>query len=242
MNVKGKVLLRPLEAMGYTPESFQISNPDNEGRVFTYYTFDEGYRPELLDVWEIVGVHQRSNDPPLLDIRLMHLEVEDMEKFAEGEFVALQHAPSYLSLNPTEVRALIEFFEAIDEGQLEHLQSAFTRFRLLTIDELAYFHLRSSSFTDWESRCYRYLPEDGIQSAQEISVFIFPRWSSKYAENQRATLSLLSFRQQKLEDPTFKPFDTFGVSTVTFDQRALEEFITLLKQRTYENFVGASQT
>jgi hypothetical protein len=53
---------------------------------------------------------------------------------------------------------------------------------------------------------------------------------------------LVTFRQQQLVDPTFKPFDTFGVSTITFDQRAMEEFIVLLKRHSYEAFVKTPQS
>ncbi len=77
--------------MGYTPEFFHIANPDNAGRAFTYCTFDEGYRPELVDVWEIISVRIQRGEPLLLDVRCMNIEIDMFER---GEFVALCDAPS----------------------------------------------------------------------------------------------------------------------------------------------------
>ena len=51
----------------------------------------------------------------------------------------------------------------------------------------------------------------------------------------------MRFQAQQLDDPSFNPFDAFGVSTVPFDQRALEEFTYLLKQHSYENFIRMTQ-
>lgn len=231
------VSLKPLVTIGYSLETFNLTNPDSEGRQFTYYTFDEHYRPELLDTWEFVGLHQQSNDPWLLNIRFLHI---DLEMFDFGEFVALRDAPSYLRLHPATMHALIEFFEdRIKEWTTT--DSTITHFHLMNADELKEIHLPTWKIPYWKGETYRYLPDTGVQSTEEISIFSFPAWDSKYGTNQVATLEYDSFHEKQLTDPVFEPFGSFGnthgVGTVTFNQRALEEFIILLKQHSYETFL-----
>lgn len=235
--MKDWVSLKPLITIGYSLESFHLTNPDSEGHQFTYYTFDEHYRPELLDTWEIVGLHQQSNDPWLLDMRFMHI---DLEMFDRGEFVALRDAPSYLSLHPDTLRALIEFFE----GRMKErttTDSGIAHFHLLNADDLKDIHLPTWKIPYWKGGTYRYLPDAGVQSIEEISIFSLPDWDPKYGANQVATLEHDMFREEQLADPAFELFSSFGnthgVGTVTFNQLALEEFIILLQQHSYETFL-----
>ncbi len=239
--MKRTVLLKSLETMGYTLEYFHIANPDNAGRAFTYYTFDEGYRPELVDVWDIIGVRIQRDEPLLLDVRCMNIEIDMFER---GEFVALRDAPSYVSLLPARVHVLIEFFESLMK---EHPASegTITHFRLMSADDLEAIHMPTRHIPLFVGRTYQYVLSEQGQNHEEISVFSFPGWSSKYGANQTALLRCMTFREQQLADPLFTPFPSFGlsreVSTVTFDQRALEEFVILLKQYSYETFVRAQQ-
>jgi hypothetical protein len=239
--MKRTVSLKPLETMGYSLEFFHIANPDDAGRAFSYYTFDEGYRPELVDVWEIIGVRIQRDEPLLLDVRCMHIE-EDM--FERGEFVALRDALSYVSLLPARAGALNKFFESLLKERPAS-EGAITYFRLMSADDLEAIHMPERHIPRFVGRTYQYVLSERGQNHEEISVFSFPGWSSHYGANQTAVLACMKFRKQQLADPLFTPFPSFGrsyeVSTVTFDQRALEEFVILLKQRTYENFVRGMQ-
>jgi hypothetical protein len=240
--MKRTVLLKPLETMGYSLEFFQIANPDSTGRVFTYYTFDEGYRPELVDVWDIIGLRIQRDEPLLLDVRCMNIEIDMFER---GEFVALRDAPSYVSLLPARVHALIEFFESLQKER-PVIKGTITHFRLMSADDLEVIHMPARHIPLFVGRTYQHILSERGQNHEEISMFSFPGWSSKYGANQTALLQCMTFREQQLADPLFTPFPSFGrsreVSTVTFDQRALEEFVILLKQYSYEAFVRTQQT
>jgi len=49
------ITMKTFGEMGYQLEDFAIPNPDDQGRTFTYYTFSGQGRPELYDVWEVIG-------------------------------------------------------------------------------------------------------------------------------------------------------------------------------------------
>jgi hypothetical protein len=220
------------------PANFKLVSPEDKSTEFTYYTFDWKF-PGGVDFWNIIGLRLHKKTSLLFELRFLSIEEEMLEW---TEFEPLRDAYNFVSLNPEELGALIQFFETWVDDQLLKPQSALMRFRLLTTEDLTHLHLSPSWVAHLEGHCYRYFLGEGVQHAEAITVLVLPHWSFQYGANQSTTLELVTFRQQQLEDPTFKPFDTFGVSTVTFDQRALDEFITLLKQRTYENFVRASQT
>ena len=236
------VSLKSLEEMGYTLEFFYLESSGNAEPVFSYYTFDEQYRPELLDVWDVIGLHQHSEERWLLDMRLMHI---DLEMFDRGEFVALRDAPEYLSLSPSRLQALISFLDGI-------AREATTQVRTVSENRRPYFYpmntgeLRNIHLPMWKipylkEEVYRYVPDNAVQSNQEISVFKFPQWSSKHGVNQVTTLKYDVFHSQELAEPKFEVFGSFGnthgVRTVTFDLHALKGFLSLLGQHSYENFV-----
>jgi hypothetical protein len=239
------IAIKPIASLGDIFDFFNLQNPDSEGRQFTYYTIDEQYRPEVLDVWEIIGLHQHSQEPWLLDVRFMHI---DLEMFDRGAFLALQHAPSYLSVNPARVNALIAFFEEIiSERHLSNSERNITHFRFMSMDDFKEIHLPGGIIPVLpKTRTYRYLPDPSRQSEEPISVFTFPEWSSQYGMNQVTMLGYDIFRQKKITNPKFQSFASFegthGVGIVTFNLTAFVEFIALLKQHSYENFVRTTQT
>ncbi len=145
---------------------------------------------------------------------------------------------------PARVHALIEFFESllkerpVTEGAIAH-------FRLMSADDLEAIRLLVRHVPLFAGRTYQYMLSERGQNHEEICVFSFPGWPSEYGANQTAVLRCMTFRKQQLADPLFTPFPSFGrsheVGMVTFDQRVLEEFVILLKQRTYETFVRGMQ-
>ncbi len=234
---QGKETLQSFEAIGYRPEALRIANPDYEGRLFTYYTFAGVYSPQVIDVWEVVGLRFQSNDPLLLDMRMMHIE----DEMFEYEVTTLQDMPSYLSLDPDRLLAVIEFFEALLEGKKRTTPERISHFKHMSAEELRDIRLPEWKIQYYKGSSYRYYPDQGVQSEEKISVFKFPQWSAQYERNQVTTLAYDSFERRLLNDPAFKAFSSFaqthGVGVVTFNQEALEEFIALLNEHTYENFV-----
>ncbi len=220
------------------PANFNITNLDNTGTEFIYYTFvkDRDGENTYRDSWNIVGVCHRQTPTVLSKLRLFHIEESELEA---PDFQALRDARSYLSLNPDEFLALIQFFEeAIVESQSLSIPRAREYFALLDTEDLAQMHLKSYWITRWVGHCYRYLPDERVPQDEEIALLVLPYWSSQYGRNQRAALTLMTFRSEQLADPTFDPFDKPGVGSITLDQPALEALIDLMKQRTYERFIS----
>jgi len=218
-------------------------NPDIKGRHFTYYTFDEHYRPEFLDRWEIIGLHQQSTDPWLLDMRCMHIEMEDIENielFAERKYKALEDARSYLSLNPATLSALITFLKDRVFEWNETNQNITLFHRLKEVD-LEHMRFPFWKIPDLRKAGYRYVPGEDVQRKEEITLFSFPVWNAQYGANQSSSFEYDSFHEKRLNDPSFVPFASFrttqSVSTFTLNQRALQELIVLLEQHSYEAFV-----
>jgi len=79
---------------------------------------------------------------------------------------------------------------------------------------------------------YRYIPDEGIQDNDLISIVSLPRWSARYGKNQVSTLWFITLSQQQLSNPQFDSVDDVdGLGTITFNLSAFEELILLLKRR-----------
>lgn len=233
------VTLKPLEILGYDRTFFKLTASGTGDSESTYYTFDTNVSSKWITNWDIVGIHYRSKEPLLLDVQLMYIDEEALINWPP--FEAPRDAPGLISLNPPELLALIEFFETLIDSYLSHGDQTLTHFRLLDVDDLMKFRFDDWPIDDKIGNYYRYLPDEGVQSPEEISIVGLPRWSAKYGIEQCTGLTFVTFNQQRLSDPQFRPSDTDGLGTMRFNQPALEEFIALLKQRTYEDFMRGMQ-
>jgi hypothetical protein len=239
------VSLTPIETVGYDLAFFKLPETEDNGVVFTYYTFDTIWPPGWENEWNLVGLHQRSDDPLLLDVRLINVGDDELSLDAFDS----RYANGLLSVHPAEFLALIQFFEkrVMDRWRLKAVRSP-TSFHLLDTEELTRLHLQpwqigrkvGDSYTKIGDY-YRYTPGENVQSSEKTSLMRLPEWSSRYDADQSVSLTFVTFDRARLIDPEFNPFDTVIVEwpgTMTFDQGALEEFIVLLKQYTYEQMVG----
>jgi hypothetical protein len=228
-----KETLQPFEAIGYHLEPLCIVNPDDEGHIFTYYTFAGKYPPEVIDVWDIVGLRFQSHDPLLLNMRMMQIDSEMFDVLED--FIALRDAPCSLSLDPDRLQALIDFFEGLKTERSTPIKHSPPHFQQMIASELQDIHVPPWKLPYLDGTVYRYLPDNELSNNGLISVFRFPRWSSKYGSNQSTVLGYDVFSQEELAELGFEPFPPFlgktrGVRPVTYNQAALSEFVDLLKQ------------
>ncbi len=239
------VYLTPIETRGYDLAFFKLPEINGNGTAFTYYTFDTTGAPGWANYWNLVGLHWRSRNPLLLDVRIMYMEDDELPLDAFDP----RYASSLLLMKPAEFLALIQFFEetTIDFRRLKAVHPL-ASFHLLDADELMHLHLKpwqieqkvedySYKFGDY----YRYTPAENVQSAEKMSLLCLPEWSSRFDADQYNSMKVVTFDQVRLVDPEFNPFDAVTLAwpgTMTFDQGTLEEFIVLLKQYTYEQVVG----
>jgi hypothetical protein len=233
------VALKTLETLGYDRAFFKLKASGTDDSEFTYYTFDKNIASKWITYWDIVGIHYRSKEPLLLDVQLMYIDEEALINWPP--FKAPRDTPGLISFDPPELLALIEFFETLSVHRLSDGGQTLAYFCLLDIDDLVKFRFDSWPIDDKIGNYYRYLPDEGVQSLEEISIVGLPRWSAKSGVYQQTGLTFATFDRQRLDDPLFRPSDTDGLGTMRFNQPALEEFIALLKQRTYENFVRGMQ-
>ncbi len=173
--------LKPLETLGYDRAFFKLKAGAGDPS-FTYYTFDKNVASTWITHWDIVGIHYRSKEPLLLDIQVLYIDEEALINWPP--FEAPRDAPSFISFNPPELLALIEFFETLSDHRLTDGSQTLAYFCPLDVDDLVKFR-----FDDWPidhkiGSYYRYLPDEGVQSAEEISIVGLPRWSAKYGVTQ----------------------------------------------------------
>ena len=116
-----------------------------------------------------------------------------------------------------------------------------THFSLMDTEDLVRFHVDDWRIEHNVGNYYRYLPDQEVQHVGEVCILRLPHWSSKGYAYQQTSLSFATFDQRRLDVPAFRSFVAEGLGTMTFNQLALEEFVTLLKQRTYANFVRGMQ-
>jgi hypothetical protein len=234
------VSLQPLETLGYDLTFFGFPPRGSNGNRFTYYTFDDTIPQRQPGHWNIVGLRQQGEEPWLLDVQLLSIDEEALDW---EPFEAPRDASQLLSLKPPDVLVLIQFFEeALVDRLVLHADTIFRHFRIMEVDELHQLHLMQWQIDHYKGNFYRYIPDENAQSLQKMSVICLPQWLSQHGLYQSASLEVATFDRQRLADPQFNPFDTTEwLGEITFGQRALEEFILLLKQHTYEQFMSGSQ-
>ncbi len=233
------VALTPLETIGYDLAFFNLPGTEDNGTVFTYYIFDTTRPPGWENDWNLVGLHQHSSDPVLLDIRLMNVGDDELSLDAFDP----RFANPFLTVNSSEFLALIQFLEdrLVDCQRLKATRSP-ASFHLLDAEELTQLRLPLREIERKMGDYYRYTPEKNVQRLDKMSLMHFPQWSSGY---NYASLMVVTFERARLTDPQFRPFDSIDIewpATMTFDQEALEEFIVLLKEHSYEQMVHGLQS
>lgn len=228
------VTFQSLEALGYDRTFFKLPARESQKEEFVYYTYDTNLAQWQPSYWDIVGVHRRSENPLLLDLAFLHIDEEALDW---EPFEALRDADSYLSVNPPEFQAVIRFFEALLDDRYQH--------RFPEKETLKHFHqlereaLLSLHFRPWQlgyaGHYYRYVLGDHMQGSEKMTMITFPIWSLKYGLSQSSMLAMETFDQKRLADPESHPFGSSEwPESITFDQSALAEFISLLKHHSYE--------
>ncbi len=229
--------IKTIEEMGYSLEFFQLGSPQKDGQHFQYYTFGGTARPELLDVWEIIGVARPQEMASAITLRLMHI---DMDMFEWDNYSALTSAQSRLSLGPAQFRLVLQFFTPLllknrgtdDKGRY---------FYPLSLEELRAIHAPEQWIHGLEGYVYEYRHSEEQNAQQERCLFQFPDWLPRVGSNQVAGLKCVTFKEAELSNPKFCPLYTFGVSTVTFVEAGFAEFIRLLEEHSYEAFLTRRQ-
>jgi hypothetical protein len=86
-----------------------------------------------------------------------------------AEFEPLHDAYNFVSLNPEELRALIQFFEeTMFNGQVWNVPRTMMYLHLMSVEDLVNFHLSPQQAASRVGYYYRYLPEEGVQGIEEI--------------------------------------------------------------------------
>jgi hypothetical protein len=198
---------------------------------FTYYTFDTKWE----EYWNVIGIRYRSRTPFLIDVRLMYI---DQDARDWDGFVAERDAPGYVALDPDDYARVIAFFEMLVQKEMlvyeEMLDQdeSFKHFSLMSLEELVKFHYPQSLDHAAIGDYYRYMPDEGIQDNDFISIVSLPRWSAQYGKYQVSTLWFITLSQQQLSNPQFDLVDDVdGLGTITYNLQALQELILLLKRR-----------
>lgn len=233
------VSLKPLEAVGYNQAFFKLSEASNTEKDLTYYTFDNVSPPAFANYWNVVGLRCWGTNSSFFGIQFMYV---DDDELSTDEFLPAQNANTYLWLHSAELLAVIKFLEDVIGYQVTNAHGTIKYFHLLNSDELVNLHFKQWAIDMYGGHCYRYIPDQELQNTASIILFKFPQWIQNQKMTHSTTLEMIVFDQQELIDPGFSPPDTYGLATVTFNQRALEEFIILLKLRTYEATVQAFQS
>jgi len=192
---------------------------------FTYYSFDT----EWEEYWNVIGIRYRSQNPFLIDVRLMYI---DQDARDWDGFVAERDAPGYVLVNPDDFARVISFFETLVHKNMLDQDESLKHFSMMSLEELALFHfplgLDYAAIEDY----YRYIPDEGIQDDDFFSIVSLPRWSAQYGKNQASTLWFITLSRQQLSNPQFDLVDDVdGLGTITFNLQAFEELIFLLKRR-----------
>jgi hypothetical protein len=217
--------LQQLQIVDDELASYLKISPDERKR-FTYYIFED----RLEEHWNVFGLHYLSRAPLLVEIRLMYI---DQDARDWSPFVAERDAPGYAFFNRGTYPSVIAFFEetALNKEILDHNESI-RHFFLMNRKELLQFHYPQERVEAAVGNYYRYVPEKGVQGSEKISVICLPNWSSPHGENQISSLWFITLSPQQLANPQFDLVDDIdGLGTITFNQRALEELIILLRQR-----------
>jgi len=233
------VSLRPLESVGYNQAFFKIPKEENSECLFTYYTFDNISPPALANYWNIIGFRRRLEKTELFDLQWFFV---DDDELSMKDLEPVQYASRFMSIRPSDLLALIEFFEKVAGNNVLDEKSPLQYFHLLDVDELAKLHFKDWAIEMYVGNCYCYTLEKEMDDAEHITLVSLPQWVQRQKLTQGTTIEFTTFERQQLTEPEFFPFDVDGLATITFTQQALEEFIILLKHHTYEAALRAFQS
>lgn len=236
------VSLKPLTEVGYDRTFFRLPKSKLSEQEFIYYTFDTVSPPAFVDDWNIVGFRRRGGKMPLYDMQLVSVSDEEL---GLETYCPEQDAETYLSFHPTEFVALIQWFENMSGCNVVEGTYPTPHFQQLDANELASLHYKGLDMEIWLGDMYRYVPSKQVQQeeiAELMHLVKFPRWQLQKGNKQYGVFELKTFEKYLLNDPEFWPENVQGLVPVSFDQEALEELIFLLKQRTYEAMLRASQS
>jgi len=233
------ISLKPLEAVGYNRVFFRLPEEGILDKEFTYYTFDNVYPPAFANYWNIIGLRYRRMNVPLFDIQMMYV---DDDELSIDEFHPAQNASRFLWLQPAELIALIQFLEEIVGKNLLNEESTLHSFHLLHSEDLARLNFTQMERDIYKENCYLYIPDGDMTNTDPINLFSLPQWTQRGKIVQGTMLNFATFDRQQLVNPNFRPLQLRGLTTVTFTQQALEEFIILLKHHTYEAALRAFQS
>ncbi|HLJ34244.1 MAG TPA: hypothetical protein VKU38_11355, partial [Ktedonobacteraceae bacterium] len=181
--------------------------------------------------WNIIGLYSRVENELLVDIQFIYV---DDDTLSWEDFNPLRDVSSSLSIGPAELVALIQFLEEIAGHTLLNEESTLQHFHFLNADDLANLKFTQLEIDIHEEDCYRYFLDKDMSNADSVNLFSLPQWIRRGKIMRGTMLNFVTFEQQRLASPKFRPLQIRGLTTATFNQRALEEFILLLKQRTYE--------
>lgn len=233
------VSLKPLEAVGYNQEFFKLPVVEDQKQAYTWYTFDTVYPPDKELHWNLIGLRRRREKTTFFDVQWFYV---DDDELSLEEYDPVQYASRFLSLRPSELVALIEFFEQLVDYNVTGIASNLSRFLLLDPSELVNMHFKEWAIDMHASFCYRYIPDLLVRQPENIILFKVPQWVQRQKLTQGTTLKYTIFERQQLLEPEFFPFDQDGLATITFTEQALKEFIVLLKRHTYEAALQAFQS
>lgn len=218
--------MKQLQIVDNDLASYLKLSPD-ERKQFTYYTFD--HKP-FEEYWNVFGLRYLSQTPSfLVDVRLMYI---DQDARDWSNFVAERDSPGFVTFDPGTFPSVVAFFEMVLKKEMLVHEEAITHFSLMSRKELLQFHYPHERVEAAVGNYYRYLPEQGVQDSEKISLICLPSWSSQHGGNQSSSLWFITLSPQQPGTPQFDLVDDVdGLGTMRFNQRALEELIILLRQR-----------
>ena len=214
----------PLKHLGYQLDFFKLPPTAVGEASFTYYTFDDSGPEGYPSYWEIIGM--RRVGTVSIDVQLLHIDEEALLEWPP--FEALRDAGGYLSLTLPDLQALLRFFEQWGDPGVAEREGQHSHFRLLDAEALHSYHVNRWIIESNVGNYYLYMPDEGMQSSQFVSLIGFPHHMTKHSSS---SLGFKTFDRRLLDDPQFDPSLGEWRGYMSFDQAAWQEFIALLKER-----------
>ncbi len=215
-----------IESLGYEPTFFHLQAAA-ASEALRYFTFDFGLDPKWSTYWDIIGV--RSYGPPhRVDIRILHIEEDQLDDDERPGFRAESDAPGVLDVTPPMVHALIRFFTALVESMLPLAQDTPTHFYQMSAEDLLANNVDTWSIKYSPNGYYHYIPQRLLQPPSEMSIIGTPTWPAGVADNVSSALEFSTFDRRLVTDPSFHPLRKPGLGEMHFTRAALIELIALL--------------
>jgi hypothetical protein len=187
---------------------------------FVYYILNDDYE----ESWDIIGFRSVHNN--VIDIRLMHVDddmLEDEQFSSEGD------SSSYISFDINRCKQFISFLEQVVLQNKVRKIDEIHEFHLLDAIQLRNLHYPETLLKTGVGYWYKYTDKSVSVEKESIRLVGLPSWKKEYRLNQSNSLWFVTLEPSHLDDEHFNLIrSSYGLGTISFTRRALEELISML--------------